>query len=187
MTDDPGPITAAAQADQQRRAQSPRARRQTATLKEGRAVQLRLLGFTYEQIAAKMLPCPPHRPDGLVGCGLCVPLYPSGKSAAKKAIDRALQRDYALNEAGRDQLRQQQLGQVDLLLQRAMREAMGDKPGRHEAMRNAIRLLDRRARLLGLDAPTRVQVTSELDAQIEEAFAALRDTAAPTPEQLREA
>jgi hypothetical protein len=144
---------------------------QLATLKEQRAVQLRLLRYSYEQIAASILACPDHRPDGdrlCIDSGRdvhCVLLYPSGRSAARKAVERALARDYPQTGEGREQLRSEQLGQVDLLLQRTLRAAMS---GDWEAARVATRLLDRRAKLLGLDAPTRVQITSELDSRIEE-------------------
>lgn len=142
-----------------------RERKRLAVLREGRAVDLRLLGMTYEQVAASLLPCSSHRgTEGDPTCSLCQVLYPGGASAARKAILRALDKAYALGQEGREQLRQQQLGQIDLLLRKAMRSAMG---GDWEAARVATRLLDRRARLLGLDAPSRVQVTTELDQEIE--------------------
>ena len=90
----------------------------------------------------------------------------TNRSSAKKAVDRALAREYEAGANTREQLRRHQLAQIDLLLQRAMVEALGNRDGHLEAMRNATRLLDRRARLLGLDAPTRITMDSELDAQI---------------------
>lgn len=141
-----------------------RERTRLAVLREGRAVDLRLAGMTYDQVAASLLPCSAHRgTEGDPRCERCEPLY-ANASSARRAILRALDKSYALGAEGREQLRQQHLGQIDLLLRRAMRAALG---GDWEAMRVATRLLDRRARLLGLDAPSRVTVTTELDQEIE--------------------
>lgn len=147
-------------------------------------MQLRLLRYSYDAIASSLLACPDHRPDGDQSCAVssrdvrCVVLYPSGRSAARKAVERVLSRDYPQSGEGREQLRSEQLGQVDLLLQRTMRAAIG---GDWEAARVAVRLLDRRAKLLGLDAPTRVAVTSELDARIDDLLSQMDELSGSSP------
>lgn len=132
-------------------------------MREARAVHLRSLGLTYEEIAATVLPCPDHAPTARPGCPQCLPLY-RDRSAAHKAVARALEREYDVTSEGARALKQQQLAQIALLLRTAMRAAIG---GNWVAMREARHLLDRRARLLGLDAPQRHVVTTELDAEIE--------------------
>lgn len=138
--------------------------RQRAQAREQRAVELRLLGHTYEQIAHAML-CtnPEHRPDPDPSCGRCVPLY-RDKSAARKAVVRALGRDYALGAEGREQLRQTHLARLDLLYRRAARAAV---QGEWEAARVAVRILDAQAKVLGIYAPSRLQITTEIDQEIE--------------------
>jgi hypothetical protein len=87
------------------------------------------------------------------------------RASAKRAVDHALEQEYAAGQDTREQLRRHQLSQIDLLLQVTMAKAVG---GDWEAARVATRLLDRRARLLGLDAPARVTITTELDQAIED-------------------
>lgn len=163
---------------------------QLAALKEGRAVQLRLLRYSYSQIAASLLPCPEHKPDGDQSCAdsehapRCVVLYPSGKSAARKAVERALARDYPQEGEGRELLRAEQLGQIDAVLRNALRFAVNELRPDWEAARVAIKALDRRAKLLGLDAPTRVQVTTELDQRIDELLGQLDDAERAAQAQL---
>ena len=151
-----------------------------AARRQVRAVQLRSLGYSYDAIAQALLPCDLHarNADGTAGtgradCDLCAPMY-ANRSAAYKAVQRGLALEYAAGQETREQQRRHQLAQIDLLLQRSMRSAYA---GDWEAMRAATRLLDRRARLLGLDAPARIAVTTELDAQIEALAAELLDEA----------
>lgn len=144
--------------------------RQLGARRANRAVQLRAMGFTYAAIAAHLLPCPDHQPSGRQDCDACLPMF-RDKSAAKKAVDRALADEYASGSEAREKLRRQQLSRIDTLLTRVMREALA--PGGNDAARVAVRLLERQAKLLGLDAPTRVTVDTELDRQIEEALEAL--------------
>lgn len=132
-------------------------------------MQLRGLGWTYEAIAGALLPCDEHKPDGRHGCQFCLPMY-ANRASAKRAVDKILADEYAAASETREQMRRHQLSQIDLLLRRIMPEAMGNGEGHLEAQRNAIRALDRRARLLGLDAPARVSISTELDTQISELF-----------------
>lgn len=142
---------------------------QIAARKRVRAMQLRGLGWTYEAIAQALLPCDEHRPDGLHSCELCVRMY-ANRASAKRAVDKILADEYDAASDTREAMRRHQLSQIDLLLRRIMPEAMGNGDGHLEAQRNAIRALDRRARLLGLDAPTRVSISTELDTQIAELY-----------------
>ena len=131
------------------------------------AVKLRARGLSLDAIAAARLPCPYHAArgngDGVDTCSDCLPMY-AHRSSAMRAIERQLEQEYAAGQETREQLRRHQLLQIDTLMQTAMPAAMG---GDWEAARTCVRLLDRRARLLGLDAPARVQVTTELDQQID--------------------
>jgi hypothetical protein len=142
---------------------------QIAARKRVRAMQLRSLGWSYEAIASALLPCDEHKPDGRHGCLACVRMY-AHRASAKRAVDRILADEYDAASDTREAMRRHQLAQIDLLLRRVMPEAMGSGDGHLEAQRNAVRLLDRRARLLGLDAPTRVAVTTELDMQISQLY-----------------
>lgn len=142
---------------------------QIAARKRVRAMQLRALGWSYEAIASALLPCDDHKPDGRHSCPYCVRMY-AHRASAKRAVDKILADEYEAASDTREAMRRHQLSQIDLLLRRAMPEAMGPGEGHLEAQRNVVRLLDRRARLLGLDAPTRVAVTTELDAQIAELY-----------------
>ena len=150
---------------------SPSQQRERARRAELQAVQMRAIGYTYEQVADATLWCTPyHRANPEPGCPACERMY-SSRSAAKRAIDRALEREYAAGSDTRESLRRQQLAQIDLVLGPAMRRATGrdgvEGAGIEAAVTSCVRLFDRRAKLLGLDAPIRVDRTSELDAQVE--------------------
>lgn len=147
---------------------SPSQQRERARRAELQAVQMRAIGYTYEQVADSTLWCTPyHRANPEPGCPACEKMY-SSRSAAKRAIDRALEREYAAGADTRESLRRQQLAQIDVLLGPAMRRATGREGDNIEAaVTSCVRLFDRRAKLLGLDAPLRVDRTSELDAQVE--------------------
>jgi hypothetical protein len=136
--------------------------------KVDKAVNLRLMGLTYQQVADTPLPCPAHaewiegNPDG--DCTACLPRLYASRTGARRAIMQQLDREYAAGAETRQALRSQQLAQIDLLLTKAMPRALATVDAAD--IRSVVRLLDRRARLLGLDAPTRVEVTTELDQQI---------------------
>lgn len=144
---------------------TPAARKALATRKAIRAVQLRSMGWTLEAIAAALLPCDDHRPDGRHDCDRCQPMY-AARSSAKRAIDHQLEQEYAAGSEGREAARRHQLSQIDLMLRRLVPQALGQGEHQQEAARTVVRYLDRRAKLLGLDAPARLVVNSELDQQI---------------------
>jgi hypothetical protein len=131
------------------------------------AVKLRAQHLTYDEIAQALLPCSPeHQPDGKPWCDACVPMY-GHRSSAKRAVDAQLAQEYAAGSETREQQRRQQLAEIDLILARLIPQAIGHSAEQQEAARSVVRYLDRRAKLLGLDAPARVQITTEMDAQIE--------------------
>lgn len=158
-------------APEETRRRKPRAVHDTAVLREARAVELRSLGWSYDMIASALLPCPEHQPKGDRDCERCQRMYAT-KAGAFKAVQRALAREYDTTSEGAQALKRHQLAQIDLLLRAAMPAAIGRD---WQAMREARHLLDRRARLLGLDAPQRHVVTSELDAEIEAMMDQLAD------------
>lgn len=145
-----------------------------ARVRAGRAVMLRLLGQTFQQIADSPMPCVQHEPDGRATCRACLPRLYESRQSAYTAVQRELSARYGEGAEAREELRRHQLGQIDLLLATAMRAATNpgtkDNPnlGQWTAMLRATQLLDRRARLLGLDAPVRIvgQVTTEWEAEI---------------------
>lgn len=107
--------------------------------KERQVLELRRAGATYEECA---------RATG----------YATAQGAYL-AYQRALKR--TLVEAGADEMRELELDRLDRM-QRAIwgRVVQGDD----KAIMTALRILDRRARYLGLDAPTRIEAKVETDA-----------------------
>lgn len=154
------------------------ARAQLGKRKAVRAVQLRTIAYTYEQIAQSLLPCDDHRPNGRRDCAYCVPMYGS-RAAAKNAVDRALAVEYAVGAESRERLRQTTLAQIDMVLARAMPESIDrSNPDRNESARVVARYVGLRMRLLGLEAPARIQITSELDEEIRSLVGQLEGTEA---------
>jgi len=98
------------------------------------AVQLRLAGKTYEEIAARL--------------GV-------GRSAAYRIISRELVRRAKEDGIQLEQLRALELGRLD-----EMQAALWPKvqAGIVDAILGVLRILERRARLLGLDSPARHEV-----------------------------
>ena len=99
-----------------------------------RAIELRLAGATYEQIAET--------------------LGYSSRAAAYVDIDRALRAALAEQHQEADMLRHQELARIDTLQRSVWDAAM---QGDLRAVDVALRCIDRRCRLLGLDAPQRVE------------------------------
>lgn len=161
-------------------------RQVTAQVKARWALHLRSMNLTYDQIAAAILPCPAHtRLGGRLDCVMCYgPLY-TNRGGAKRAVDRALAEQHPDTAAERTLMKQTMTAQLDLLIAAAMRlgAAMLESgqtipAGMMEAQRNLVRLLDRKAKLWGLDAPSRVVITTELDEQIALAVEQLMDSIA---------
>lgn len=171
------------------------------------AVELRSMRRTYQQIADAVLPCPEHRDRGGITPAACrqqheahrlvdgpnaapidcTPMY-ANRKGAQRAVEQGLAEAYSITEADRDRLRREQLATIDLALQRLMRDTVGggDAIDRARAANAVARLLERAAKLTGLDAPTRVTVTTELDDELSSALADLAETPLPTPQQLTE-
>ncbi len=111
-------------------------RRLTARERERKAMELRLAGATYAQIAQAL---------GISQAG------------AHKAVMRALKRlNEKLNEQA-EQVRRLELERLDRMLLALWPQA---QKGNHGAVDRILRIMERRARLLGLDAPKSVDVTS---------------------------
>jgi hypothetical protein len=161
--------------------------------KRARAVTLRTVTrYTWQQVADAPLPCDLHmgQYDSVPpGCPLCIPHLYASRAAAHKAVTEALARDYSATEADRDRLRSEQLATLDVLLAKAISDArLSEGPAdRARAMTAAARLLERQAKLTGIDAPKRITVDAELDAELEAAMAELAGMPAPTAAELREA
>lgn len=142
----------------------------TAQARMLRAVTLRNLGQSYQQIADSLWACERHQPDGDETCATgkararCTRLYES-RQAAWDAVQRELSERYAHGLEARDELRRHTLAQIDLLLSTALRRALDpgtkDHPNVQQPvfMLRATQLLAQRAKLEGLYAPIRVEGT----------------------------
>lgn len=152
-------------------------------------MELRSLRRTFEQIAASTLPCDAHRPaGGYAGCPACItPLY-ANRKGAQRAVQEALAQGYQLTEADKETMRQEQLATSDVLLRKMLSDALtSTEPiDRARAVTAAARLMERQARLAGLDAPTRVSIDPELDDAVAAALAELSELPMPTADQLTE-
>lgn len=126
--------------------------------KEAEAVKLRLAGHTFDQIAQR--------------------LGYSDRSGAAKAVRRAMQ---ATIQEPTDELRRIEVERLDAL-QRALWPAA--ESGKWLATDRVLTIMDRRARLLGLDAPQRrvvnVIVEDVIDAEIKRLEAKLADNDEPS-------
>lgn len=115
-------------------------RRLTATARQARCLELRRRGLSYREIARR-----------------CEYRGPSG---AHKAVTSALSK--TLRECSED-VRQLELERLD-----AMLAGLWDKATRGDvrSVSAVLRVMDRRAKLLGLDQPTRLAVTEAEDQTI---------------------
>jgi oligoendopeptidase F len=104
--------------------------------RQAQAVELRVAGASLDAIAAK--------------------LGYTSASAAYRAIETALQRTI---QAPADSLRELELRRLDVLMLAIWNKA---RKGDLDAVDRAIRIIDRRAKLLGLDAPQRVDIAGYL-------------------------
>lgn len=134
---------------------SRRIKRDTAELKrvENQALRMRTAGATYDQIAEA--------------------LGYRDHSGAWAAVDRALARERHANVT---QHREESLARLDRML-RTLEPGM--QAGDVAAVRAAVQVERRRAALLGLDAPTQITVTSEIDAEIERLMGEMAHKASP--------
>jgi hypothetical protein len=105
--------------------------------KERQALEFRRAGMTYEAIADR--------------------LGYANKSVAFKLIDRALKRT---NQGEAEDVRALEVDRLDRLQMGLWANAIA---GDVASARTVIRLMERRSRLLGLDAPTKIDATVSLD------------------------
>jgi len=108
--------------------------------RERDALELRRAGATYDAIADR--------------------LGYTNRGAAYKAVQRGLRR--TIQEPA-DELRQLEVERLDRLLTAVWRSAMGGNLG---AVDRVLRVAERRARLLGLDAPTKIETEGAVRYQI---------------------
>jgi len=111
-----------------------KAQRAKTAQRRAQAIALRLAGASYEQIAQQ--------------------LGYASRSAAYTDIDRALRKGLAEQERDGALLRQQELERLDRLQAGIWPRAIS---GDYRAADTALRIIDRRCKLLGLDAPQRVE------------------------------
>lgn len=120
------------------------------------AVQLRLAGTDWETIATK--------------------LGYADRGSACKDVSRALDAHVAELRGATEELRALQVARVDRLLAAIWPKALKGDPA---SITTALRLLDRHAKLMGLDEPSRVSVDAQqLGAEIGDLLNALNQGAA---------
>lgn len=127
----------------------PAVARDAAMLKGQRTLDLRMAGATFAQIATS--------------------LGYSDRGSARKAYLRALNTEISLKAEDRDAWRKEQAARCDRLIRALWTKALDGDVKAHGAIN---RHLERQARLLGLDAPTRITVDEgvqgEIDALLDE-------------------
>ncbi len=111
-------------------------RRSQAAEREKLAFALRVAGMTYAQIAERL---------GVTTAG------------AYKMVKRVLERTRKETDEAADELRRLEVERLDALLLTLWKSATSGNLG---AVDRVLRVMERRARLLGLDAPTRQDITS---------------------------
>lgn len=102
--------------------------------RELQALELRKAGFTFDRIAQQL--------------GISQP-------GAYKAVKRALSRLTAQTDEAADEVRRLELERLDGMLPVMWTQA---KQGNQGAVDRVLRIMERRARLLGLDAPAEVKI-----------------------------
>lgn len=123
-----------------------RAQQMNARVREREALRLRLAGLTYAEIAER--------------------LGYSRPASAYVAVQRALAKICPPEDVAA--LRQLEIQRLDQLLQSRWEKALA---GDDAALDRVLRILERKARLLGLDAPEKRQVEASLDRATWEALA----------------
>lgn len=133
-----------------------KAQRAATAERRGKAIAMRLAGVDYQAIADR--------------------LGYAGRAAACKDISRALEQHTAEALRNADQLRQQELMRLDRLQAAVWTKALAGDP---KAVETALKVVDRRIRLLGLDAPQRHEVINldMVDEEIRRLSAELGETA----------
>lgn len=131
-----------------------KAQRAATAERRAKAVAMRLAGVDYDTIAQR--------------------LGYASRGAAYTDIDRALQTRLAEQRHGADVLRQQELARLDRLQAAAWTAAAS---GDLKAIETVLKVIDRRCKLLGLDAPVRHEVVTldAIDAEIARLTAELAD------------
>ena len=132
---------------------SPRAQRRVlATERRKKALQYRLAGATYEAIAAEL--------------GI-------SRQAVAQLLDVALAETRKQISEGAEQLRAEEVRRLDAMLTALWEKAA--KNGDEQSIDRVLRIMARRAALLGLDAPTKAEVkqTGDINAEIERYVAVL--------------
>ncbi|MFE9844684.1 hypothetical protein [Streptomyces goshikiensis] len=134
--------------------------------RRGKAIRMKIEGATYTEIAAA--------------------LGYSGRNAACADIRRALEKHVIEEGLAIEAWRELELARIDSLQQAIWPEAMEGNPRAIEA---ALKILDRRAKLLGLDSAIKLEVLTidALDAQIQRLEAELGAGALGIPATPREA
>ena len=117
--------------------------------RESEALALRIAGATFDEVAHALK------------------LY--GRSDAHKLVTRALSRHQAEQV---DEMRLVEGARLDRMTRAVWAAAV---QGDVEAVRAVIRISERRARLFGLDAPQRVNISDDVDEQIRQLSAQLAD------------
>lgn len=122
-----------------------KAQRAATAERRGKAVAMRLAGLDYETIANR--------------------LGYASRGAACQDITRALEANVAEQNRNADVLRQEELQRLNRLQAGVWQAAVS---GDTKAVDTALRIIDRRCKLLGLDAPVRHEVVTldAIDAEI---------------------
>lgn len=128
--------------------ETPQARRDRLTRRRAIVARLRLAGQSQEQIRAALAIPPPDGPGIVVSHGTVV----NDLNVIRTGWQQEMTSSYEAHCS-------KQLAIIDALLGRATSEGLQGSPRHMEA---AARLLRERARLLGLDSPTRVQLQVEV-------------------------
>lgn len=132
-----------------------RGKAEAARLREVRALELRMAGATFAAIAQSLGYA--HRKN------------------AQRAVERAIAAEAAATAPDREAFVQMHLMRTERLIRAHWTRAVGGDTAATETIR---RLLERQAKLLGLDKPVRFEVTDAMDAEIEGLLAEMERLAA---------
>lgn len=128
---------------------------EAARIREVRALEMRMAGATFAAIAQT--------------------LGYSHRKNAQRAVERAIAAEAAAIAPDREAFVQMHLMRTERLIQAHWQRARQGDTAATETIR---RLLERQARLLGLDKPVRFEVTDAMDAEIEGLLAEMERLAA---------